>query len=66
MLSGQVTLWNKIKSTCPQDFTTGLLNNATAQASTAEDNTGGAFRGGAVSKFVGGAVVALLGGAFLF
>jgi cobalamin biosynthesis Mg chelatase CobN len=70
MLSGQVTLWNKIKSTCPQDFTAGLLNNATAQASTAEDNTGGASRGvqvgGAVSKFVGGVVVALLGGAFFF
>lgn len=69
MLSGQVTLWNKIKSTCPQDFTTGLLTNATASTSTSEDNTAAAFRGaqfGPISQFFGAAVVALLGGTMLF
>jgi hypothetical protein len=69
MLSGQVTLWNKIKSTCPQDFTTGLLNNATGSSSSSEDNASAAFRGvqfGALSQFVGAAVVALLGGTMLF
>jgi hypothetical protein len=70
MLSGQVALWDHIKTTCPTDFTSGLLTNATASVT----NTGGnddssdaltSARLGGFTSLVGAAVVAVVG-AWLF
>lgn len=69
MLSGQIALWNKIK-TCPGNFASQLLNNATSSMTgpAPGDSTDAAFAGASLGavQVVGATLVALVGSMMLF
>lgn len=71
MLSGQIALWNKIK-TCPGNYASQLLNNATSSmtgpGNGSGDSTGAGFAGASLGAFqvVGATLVALVGSMMLF